>query len=107
MMGSRMSKDELRLALDRIAASLSLEVDPSVALNDGRIHAAMTILERMGLDPSDKVCARLLRPIEAAGHQRMLAKQHLAVRAAATGRAGFEDVDEIWTGAELEGTVEP
>ena len=106
-MNQRMSRDELRLALDRIAASLCLEVDPSVALNDGRVHSAITVIERMGLDPSHEDCARLLRPIEAAGHQRMLAKQHLSVRAAATGRGGFEEVDEIWTGSDLQGSVDP
>lgn len=83
MMQPRADPDELRRQLDRMTASLMLEVEPFVALNDAPVHAARSVLERMGIDPDGKPARTLLAPVEQAGIQRMLKSQTLSVRSAA------------------------
>lgn len=83
MMNPRTDPDELRRQLDRMAASMFLEVEPFVALNDAPIHAARSVLERMGIDPDCENARTLLAPVEQAGIQRMLKSQTLSVRSAA------------------------
>ena len=82
-MTPRADPDELRRQLDRMAASLLLDVEPFVALNDAPVHAARSVLERMGIDPDGDDARTLLAPVEQAGIQRMLKSQTLAVRSAA------------------------
>lgn len=89
-------RDELMLMLDRLAASLNLNLEKSVALNDGRLHAAQTVIERMGLNPSSEAVTRLLSPVERAGQQRMLMGQRIGVRAAAVARKRTRS--RVWTG---------
>jgi len=79
----QVSHEEIKMMLDRMAANLNLEVEPEVALNDGKYHAAKTVLIRMGLNPSDEAVASLLAPVKAAGQQRMLMGQRLSIRSAA------------------------
>ncbi len=81
---------------DRMAASLALDLEPDVALNDGKLHAAKTVLERMGINPSSDSATCLLRPVERAGHQRLMMHQRIGVRAATIKRKKVRS--RVWTG---------
>jgi hypothetical protein len=95
------SREELKMMLDRMAANLNLDIEEAVALNDGRFHAARTVLIRMGLNPSDEVCADLLAPVKNSGVQRMLMGQKLSIRAAAVKKKNGP-ARKVWTGFDLD-----
>jgi hypothetical protein len=86
MMPARIDAAELRRQLDRMAAALLLEVDESIALNDGSLHAARHALGRMGIDPDSEAAGILLTPVRDAGIHRMLKGLPLSVRSAALKR---------------------
>lgn len=96
---SDIGRDELMLMLDRLAASLNLDLPAEVALNDGKLHAAQTVLSRMGLNVSDQSCTDLLGPVERAGQQRLMMSQRIGVRAATIKRKRVRS--RVWTGAEI------
>jgi len=77
------SREEIKMMLDRMAANLNLDLEPGVALNDGKYLAARIIISRMGLNPDDEAVTSLLAPVKAAGQQRMLIGQRLSIRSAA------------------------
>lgn len=87
---------DLRLAFDRLAAAIGLNLDPHVALNDGNISTARIVLERLGLDPDQGDAAELLRAVADAGHHRMMKGLPISVRAAAVKREGSKR--RVWTG---------
>ena len=87
--------------LDRLAASIHLNLDDSVALNDGRLFAARYVLTRMGLNPADEICRTILNPVEMSGQQRLLTGERLSVRSAALKRTRKES-RSVWTGFQLE-----
>lgn len=93
---SQADPQEIRRQLDRMAASLHLELEPFVALSNGTYHAARAVLERMGVDPESEAGTILLKPVERAGHQRMMMSQSLAVRSAALKRKNAGR--RIWDG---------
>ena len=95
------SREEIKMMLDRMAASIHLNLEESVALNDGRLFAARYVLARMGLNPADEICRTILNPVEMSGQQKLLVGQRLSVRSAAVKRARSER-RVIWTGLELE-----
>ena len=95
------SREEVKMMLDRMAANLNLEVEPAVALNDGKYLAAKVVLIRMGLNPNHEVVADLLAPVKAAGQQRMLMGQRLSIRSAALKKRNGSR-HAVWTGFQLE-----
>jgi hypothetical protein len=95
------SREEIKMMLDRMAANLNLEVAPDVALNDGKYLAARIVLIRMGLNPDHQLSTDLLAPVKAAGQQRMLMGQRLSIRSAALAKRKGSRHD-IWTGFQLE-----
>jgi hypothetical protein len=86
MMPHRIDPAELRRQLDRMAAALMLEVDEAVALNDGPLHAARSMLQRMGIDPDEEAAVILLTPVREAGIHRLLKGLPLSTRSAALKR---------------------
>lgn len=95
------SREEVKMMLDRMAANLNLEVEEEVALNDGRYLAARCVLIRMGLNPKHELVADLLAPVKAAGQQRMLMGQRLSIRSAAL-KKRRGDRHAVWTGFQLD-----